>query len=70
MSRNTGESCIDLLGKSIVVFRLRGFSENIRKEMAQSCKVFFYQSGVCNSLIENLKLLRLLDNVGRPWENR
>ena len=60
---------IDLLEKCFVVFRLRSFSRNIRNELKKSQKVFFYDNGVRNVIINNLNPLRLRADTGALWEN-
>ena len=69
MSRDTVNSYIDLLEKSFVLFRLRGFSRNLRKEVVKMGKVYFYDLGIRNSIIDNIKRLKLRDDVGKLWEN-
>ena len=64
MSRDTVNSYIDLLEKSFVLFRLRGFSRNLRKEVVKMGKVYFYDLGIRNSIIDNIKRLKLRDDVG------
>lgn len=60
---------IDILEKSFVLFNLRGFSRNLRKEVTRKSKYFFYDLGIRNSLISNFNSLNLRDDVGKLWEN-
>ncbi len=60
---------VELLEKAFVIFQLRGFSRNLRKEITKSRKVYFYDLGVRNALIGNLKPLQLRDDLGALWEN-
>lgn len=69
MSKDTVSRYIDLLEKSFIVFRLKGFSRNLRKEVSKMDKVFFYDLGVRNILIDNLKPLKDRSDVGQLWEN-
>ncbi len=69
MSKNTVERYLDLLSKVFVVFRLGGFSRNLRKEIAKSDRWFFYDNGLRNALISNLKPIELRSDVGQLWEN-
>jgi predicted AAA+ superfamily ATPase len=41
MSKDTVGSYIDLLEKSFAVFRLSGFSRNLRKEVTRNDKIYF-----------------------------
>lgn len=69
MGKDTVNRYIDLLEKSFVVFRLRGFNRNLRKEIAKMGKIYFYDLGVRNILIDNLKPLKDRNDVGQLWEN-
>ena len=69
LSRSTVDRYIDLLEKSFVIFRLQGFSRNLRKEVTKMDKIYFYDTGVRNAIIGNLNLLVDRDDVGRLWEN-
>lgn len=69
LSRTTVDRYIDLLEKSFIVFRLFGFSRNLRKEVTKMDKIFFYDIGVRNSIIGNFNLLKSRDDVGKLWEN-
>lgn len=69
MSKDTVSRYIDLLEKSFIVFRLKGFSRNLRKEVSKMNKIFFYDLGVRNILIDNLKALKDRSDMGQLWEN-
>ena len=69
MSKDTVGSYIDLLEKSFVVFRLSGFSRNLRKEVVKMDKIYFYDLGVRNALINNLNPLAFRNDAGQLWEN-
>lgn len=69
LSKNTVEHYLDLLEKAFVVFRLNGFSRNLRKEISKSPRYYFYDIGVRNALINNFNPLELRDDVGMLWEN-
>lgn len=69
MDRSTVERYIDLLEKCFVLFRLKPFSRNLRKEITKNNKIFFYDLGIRNSLIQNFNSLELRNDVGNLWEN-
>lgn len=69
LSRTTVDRYIDLLEKSFIVFRLPGFSRNLRKEVTKMDKIYFYDTGVRNAIIGNLNLFSNRDDVGKLWEN-
>lgn len=60
---------LDLLEKSFVIYKLRGFSRNLRKEMTKKSKYYFYDNGIRNALIANFNPPDLRDDIGRLWEN-
>ena len=69
MSKDTVSRYIDLLEKSYVVFRMSGFSRNLRNEVGKMDKIYFYDLGVRNILIDNLKAIRDRNDIGLLWEN-
>ena len=69
LNRITVDRYIDLLEKSFIIFRLSGFSRNLRKEVTKMDKIYFYDIGVRNAIIGNLNLLTGRDDVGKLWEN-
>jgi predicted AAA+ superfamily ATPase len=60
---------IELLEKAFVIFRLRSFSRNLRKEIAKGQKIYFYDLGIRNALIRNFNPLNLRNDTGGLWEN-
>lgn len=69
MSKDTVASYIGLLEKSFVVFRLGGFSRNLRKEVSKRDKLYFWDVGIRNTIIGNLNALLGRNDVGQLWEN-
>jgi predicted AAA+ superfamily ATPase len=69
INRQTVEKYLDLLEKVFVVFRVRGFSRNQRKEVTKNARYYFFDNGVRNSLIQNFNPLALRNDVGQLWEN-
>lgn len=66
---HTVERYIDLLEQSFVIFRLRAFSGNVRNEIKKSRKIYFYDNGIRNAIIQNFNSLSLRQDVGALWEN-
>ncbi len=69
LSRKTVERYLDLLEKVFVIFKVGGFSRNLRKEVTKNSRYYFYDNGVRNSLIQNFNPLSLRNDVGQLWEN-
>jgi uncharacterized protein len=57
------------LEKCFVIFTLRALSRNRRKEISKSVKIYFYDLGIRNSLIQNYNPLEVRSDVGAIWEN-
>lgn len=60
---------LDILEKAFVLYNLRGFSRNLRKEITKKSKYYFYDNGVRNSLIANFNSIEMRDDIGKLWEN-
>jgi uncharacterized protein len=69
LNRQTVERYLDLLEKVFVIFRVGGFSRNLRKEVTKNSRYYFVDNGVRNSLIQNFNPINLRDDVGQLWEN-
>ena len=60
---------IDLLEKLFIIFRLNSFSRNQRNEIKHNRKVYFYDNGIRNTIINNLNPIELRSDKGALWEN-
>jgi len=69
LNKETVENYIDLLEKTFVIFRLKSFSRNMRNELKKSKKIYFYDNGVRNALINNFNPIELRNDIGALWEN-
>lgn len=69
VNRDTVLHYIDLLEKSFVIFRLSAFSRNPRNEITSKEKIYFYDTGVRNAIIENFAPIELRSDLGALWEN-
>src|SRR3989344_904023 len=67
--RETVANYIGILEQAFIIFRLRPFSRNLRKELGKLQKIYFYDLGVRNSLINNHNPLTLRNDIGALWEN-
>lgn len=65
----TVDKYIDLLEKAFVVFRLPALNRNMRNEIKKGKKVYFYDCGIRNAIINNFKPLSSRTDVGALWEN-
>jgi len=65
----TVASYIRILEQNFIIFRLRPFSRNLRNELKKLRKIYFYDTGLRNALINNLNPLHLRQDAGGLWEN-
>ena len=65
----TVEKYIDLLEKCYIIFRLNSFSRNIRTELTKGKKIYFYDLGVRNAILQTFAPLELRQDKGALWEN-
>lgn len=65
----TVEKYIDLLEKCYIVFRLNAFNRNLRTELKKSKKIYFYDNGIRNAVIQNFSPLTMRNDAGALWEN-
>jgi len=69
ISRNTVETYLDLLSKVFVIYNVRGFSRNLRKEVTKTGRWYFYDNGIRNAVIGNFTRLDMRMDRGELWEN-
>lgn len=69
INKITVQKYIEILEKGYIVFRLNSFSRNIRNEIKQNRKIYFYDNGIRNMLISNFNQLDLRVDKGALWEN-
>lgn len=69
VNAQTVEKYVDLLEKAYVVFRLPSYSGNARNEIRKGKKVYFYDNGIRNAVINNFNLPGQRPDIGALWEN-
>jgi predicted AAA+ superfamily ATPase len=69
LDNQTVEKYIHLLEKSFVVFRLGSLSRNLRNELKKSRKIYFYDNGLRNAIINQFNPIGLRNDTGALWEN-
>jgi len=60
---------LDLFEKAFVVYRLNGFSRNLRKEVTNKSKYYFFDNGIRNAIIAQFNDLNDRNDIGPLWEN-
>lgn len=68
-NKQTVEKYIALLEKAYVVFILSALSRNVRNEIKKGKKIYFYDCGIRNAIINNFKPILSRTDVGALWEN-
>jgi hypothetical protein len=69
VSRMMVEKFVNLLEKSFVIYRLGPFSRNLRNEVGKKHKIFFWDCGIRNGLIQNFSDPSIRPDIGGLWEN-
>lgn len=60
---------LDLLEKAFVLIRVGGFSRNLRNEVTNKSKYYFFDTGLRNALIAQFNPLDQRNDIGELWEN-
>ena len=60
---------LDLLEKTFVLYRLNGFSRNLREEVTNKSKYYFWDNGIRNSIVAQFNTLDQRNDQGLLWEN-
>jgi predicted AAA+ superfamily ATPase len=69
IDKGTVAKYIDILEKSFIVFQLNSFNRNQRNEIKNGRKIYFYDNGIRNMIINNLNPVELRNDKGALWEN-
>jgi uncharacterized protein len=69
LDNETVEKYIDLLEKAFIVYRLGTLSRNLRNELKSTRKIYFYDNGIRNALINSFNPIGMRDDTGALWEN-
>jgi len=69
VSKDTIATYIQLLEQAFVIYRIPSFSKNLRTELRNSRKVYFWDTGIRNALINNFNPIDERPDRGALWEN-
>ncbi|MBS0645462.1 MAG: ATP-binding protein [Verrucomicrobia bacterium] len=69
LDKKTVEKYINLLEQTFVIFRMGSFSRNLRNELSNSSKYYFYDNGIRNALIAAFQPIENRMDIGALWEN-
>ncbi|MBR4823404.1 MAG: ATP-binding protein [Spirochaetaceae bacterium] len=65
----TVEHYITILEQAFIIFRLGTFSRNLRNELKNNRKIYFYDNGIRNAIIANFSAVENRNDAGALWEN-
>lgn len=69
IDQKTVAKYIRILEQALVIFRLNPYSGNLRKAIGRKRKIYFWDTGIRNALINNFNPLGLRNDAGFLWEN-
>jgi len=69
ISGQTVDKYLYYLEESFVIYRLRGFSRNLRNEITKTCRYYYYDNWIRNAIIQNFNDLSRRNDIGMLWEN-
>lgn len=69
IDKKTVERYIDILEKNYILFRLPPYAKNKRKIISKLRKIYFWDVGIRNAVINNFNLFSSRNDVGALWEN-
>lgn len=69
LDSKTVEKYIVLLEQCFVIFRLGSFSRNLRNELKNSKKIYFYDNGIRNAIIADFSIVESRQDISALWEN-
>ena len=65
----TVEKYILILEQAYIIFRLKPYSRNLRSELKNTRKIYFYDNGLRNALIADFRQVEMRTDIGALWEN-
>lgn len=69
LDKKTVERYISLMEQSFIIYRLSSYSRNLRSELKRGVKIYFWDNGIRNSLINNFNPPEKRNDIGALWEN-
>jgi predicted AAA+ superfamily ATPase len=69
VSRQTVESYVRILEQAFIIFTVTPFTRNLRSELSKKRKIYFYDTGIRNAILDNLSSIDRRTDIGPLWEN-
>lgn len=70
LAKQTVGRYLDLLEKAFIIFNVRGYSSNLRKEVNKTSRYYFWDNGIRNAVINNFNLPDTRMDMGMLWKNK
>ena len=69
LDSKTVDKYISLLEQAFIIFRLPSYARNLRNELKSSQKIFFYDVGIRNAIINDFRPIDMRQDIGVLFEN-
>lgn len=69
LDSKTVDKYISLLEQAFIIFRLPSYAKNLRNELKNSQKIFFYDVGIRNAILNDFRPLEMRQDAGSLFEN-
>jgi len=69
IDKKTVQRYLTLFEQSFILYNLRGYSRNLRKEVTKKSKYYFWDNGIRNAIIKNFNNINTRSDGGALWEN-
>jgi len=69
IDKNTVKTYIEILEKGFIIFKLSSYNNNLRDELKFAKKIYFWDNGIRNALINNFNPFSMRNDIGALWEN-
>jgi len=69
IDNKTVKRFLELLEKAFIIYTLRDYSGNLRKEISKKPKYYFYDTGIRNAVIASFNPIGIRNDMGQLWEN-
>lgn len=69
IDNKTVDKYISLLEQAFIIFRLPSYGKNLRNELKSSQKIYFYDVGIRNALIDDFRPVDSRQDIGNLFEN-
>lgn len=69
ISRITVDRYIELLEQCFIIYKLSPYSNNLRSEIKKSHKIYFWDTGIRNAILNDFTTAENRGDIGHLWEN-